>query len=270
MKRKINMVGGGFQHDICSSAGHIPKYIEWVKNPHEADISIHIDFGIINNKVDISKKNYAWLAESKTINKGLYEWCSSNIEYIENNFELLFTHDKHLLGLSDKFVETICGAKHWVKNVGIHNKTKLISMISSTKNMCPEHSHRQTIVNNYRNKLDLYGRGYNEINNKEIGLIDYHFSIAMENHTYDLAYSEKLTDCFATGTIPIYYGSKLISEICNVDGVIMLDNDFNIDKLTPELYNSKIDAIYENYNIAINMPVAEDYIYEKYIKNNEN
>jgi hypothetical protein len=61
-------------------------------------------------------------------------------------------------------------------------------------------------------KLTLFGRGYNEIKNKEIGLKDYHFSITMENHTYPLAYSE-ISDCFATGTIPIYYGTDMIGDV---------------------------------------------------------
>jgi hypothetical protein len=39
-----------------------------------------------------------------------------------------------------------------------------------------------------------------------------------------------------------------------------------IDDLSPELYLSKRDAILDNYQTAINMPIAEDYIYETYIK----
>ena len=90
MKKKINMVGGGFQHDICSSAGSTPKLIEWVKFNHTAPISIHIDHAIIKQSVNKNKKNYAWLSESKTINRGLYENCLRNISYLEDNFELIF------------------------------------------------------------------------------------------------------------------------------------------------------------------------------------
>jgi hypothetical protein len=36
------MVGGGFQHDVCSSSGSIPKEIEWIKGSNSADISIHL------------------------------------------------------------------------------------------------------------------------------------------------------------------------------------------------------------------------------------
>jgi hypothetical protein len=50
--------------------------------------------------------------------------------------------------------------------------------------MCQEHLYRQTIIDKYQIKLTFFGRGYNEIKNKEIGLKDYHFLITMENHTY--------------------------------------------------------------------------------------
>jgi hypothetical protein len=46
----------------------------------------------------------------------------------------------------------------------------------------------------------------------------------------------------------------------------MLDDNFNIDDLSPELYLSKRDAILDNYQTAINMPIAEDYIYENLYK----
>tara|TARA_R110000772_G_scaffold259089_1_gene376591 strand:+ start:1363 stop:2160 length:798 start_codon:yes stop_codon:yes gene_type:complete len=263
-KQTINMVGGGFQHQNSSSFGHEAKNVKWFKDG-SANISIHIDNGlrIPPNK---TKLNYGWLSESKTIIGGIYGWCVNNIQYLEDNFELIFTHDTSLLPLSDKFKLVICSAKPWIKDVGIHTKSKLVSMISSNKVMCAEHKYRQDMVSKYRSQVDLFGRGFNPIKTKDEGLKDYYFSIAMENGTYPLMYSEKLTDCFATGTIPIYYGTPSIGEVFNTDGIITLDDNFNIGDLTSELYHSKLDAIKENLESVIEMPIAEDYIYEKYIK----
>lgn len=259
------MIGGGFQHVNCSSHGHTTKLVNWVKNG-TANISIHIDNGIVNNKVNPNKKNYAWLSESKTIIKHIYNWCSNNVNYIEDNFEMLFTHDVEIANLSNKFNLIICSAKHWVHDIGIHPKTKIVSMIASNKIMCEEHRYRIEIVNKFRNQVDLYGRGFNEIGNKEIGLKDYYFSIAMENGTYPLMYSEKITDCFATGTIPIYYGTNGIGEIFNSNGIITLNDEFKVEDLSPELYYSKIDAINENLELVRDMPIAEDYIFNNFIK----
>lgn len=262
-KQLINMVGGGFQHINCSSDGHLPKEVIWKKDG-SAPLSIHIDSGILM-KVNPSKKNYAWLSESKTINNHLYVWCANNIEYIEDTFEYLFTHDTELVKLSDKFKLVICSAKHWIKDVGLHNKSKMVSMIASNKVMCDDHIYRQEIIKKYKEQVDLFGRGFNPISNKELGLNQYRFSIAMENGVYPLMYSEKITDCFATGTIPIYYGTSMIYDVFNKEGIIMLD-EFNINELSVDLYESKKDAIQENYEISIDMSVAEDYIYLNYIK----
>ncbi len=264
-KQKINMVGGGFQHDVCSSAGSTPKLIEWVKGQHTAPISIHIDSAVVTTPTNKNKLNYGWLSESKTIQPKVYEWCVNNIPYIEDNFELLFTHDKSLTELSDKIKLVICSAKPWVQDCGIFEKTKLVSMIASSKVMCEEHRYRQQIIKKFRGKLDHYGRGYNPINKKEDGLKDYCFSIAMENHTYALAYSEKITDCFATGTIPIYWGCDL-NEVFDNEGIIYLDDDFKIEDLSTDLYMSKLESVKNNFEIVVNMPTTEDYIYENYIK----
>lgn len=266
MKQKINMVGGGFQHEVCSSAGSVPSLIEWVKFNHTAPISIHVDHGIIHQSVDKTKKNYAWLSESKTINHELYKWCIENISFLEDNFELIFTHDKSLLPISDKFKMVICNARPWVKDYGIHQKNKLISMVASNKVMCEDHKYRQKIISKYRNKLDLFGRGYREIPTKDVGIKDYMFSVAMENGTYPLMYTEKITDCFVMGAIPIYYGSESIGEVFDTNGIIKLTDDLDLESLTSEIYYSKIDSIKKNYEITMNLPTAEDYIYEKYIK----
>jgi hypothetical protein len=267
-KVAINMIGGGFNHDVCSSAGSVPKIVEWKKDK-SATISIHIDYHI-QSKVDNSKLNFAWLAESRTINPRLYEWCEANVAYLEQSFNLIFTNDKSLLELSPKFKLVICSAHPWVKQRGIFEKTKLVSMIASNKSYCPEHELRKYVIDKFKGDIDLFGRGYLEIEDKSIGLADYYFSICMENLTYSNGYSEKITDCFATGTIPIYYGSPDIGEVFNEDGIIWLTEEFSIKDLTPELYWSKIEAVRDNYQRAINFPIAEDWIYETYIKDFEN
>jgi hypothetical protein len=110
----------------------------------------------------------------------------------------------------------------------------------------------------------MYGHGSNPINRKEDGLVDYMFSFAMENSVYDYNITEKITDCFATGTIPIYFGTPDIGKYFNMDGIIMLDDNFSLDMLTPELYASKINAINDNFERANKLLVPEDYMYLNY------
>ena len=41
-------------------------------------------------------------------------------------------------------------------------------------------------------------------------------------------FTEKLLDCFATGTIPVYLGAPDIGKVFNIDGIITLSDEFDI------------------------------------------
>lgn len=257
------MIGGGFQH-LISTNGMEPKYMEWVKTPHYAPISIYIDYALTQPK-NPNTKNYGWLCESRTIIGNIYNWCANNIDYLKSNFISVFTHDAQLASISDIFVLTQCSAKSFLTHGEIYPKSKLVSMIASNKRMCNEHLYRQEVIKKYSNQCDHFGRGFNEIKNKEDGLKDYCFSFALENATYSNMFTEKITDCFMTGTIPIYYGIKNIGDYFNPDGIITLTDDFKIEDLSFDLYNSKLSAVEENLKLSMDLLLAEDYICKNFI-----
>jgi hypothetical protein len=266
-KFKINMIGGGFQHSHGTNAYNIPKLVEWIKREHSAQISIHIDNGIYL-PVDNKKINFAMLSESKTIIPSVYQAVVNNIKDLENKFELIFTHDVSMENLSSKIRIINPPASSWIleSERKIYKKTKLISMIASTKNFCKEHNYRILIADKYSDQLDLFGRGRKtQLQNKIDGLKDYYFSICMENSLYENCFTEKIVDCFATGTIPIYHGPEAVYKIFNPNGIIRLQ-DFNISNLSAELYNKKFEAVKENFEIATNFLQPEDEIYLKFIK----
>jgi len=115
-------------------------------------------------------------------------------------------------------------------------------------------------------KIDVFGRGIKEIPNKEVGLKDYMFSFAVENDTYDTYFTEKILDCFATGTVPVYMGTKKVVEYFNPDGIIFFDGIFDLSQLTEELYQSKMEAIKDNYERVQKYSVLDDWIFENYLK----
>ena len=260
------MVGGGFQHDICSSAENVPRYVEWDKRNHDGNISIHIDNGIFG-RTNPNKKNYAWICESSAIIPHLIQQIKTNISQVEEKYELIFTHDQRLLSMSPKMRLILPNAVPRVKDRQIHKKTKLVSMIvSMDKNMCAGHRFRHTILEKYRSQMDCFGSGHNYINTKEEGLNDYYFSIAMENDNYPNIFCEKITDCFATGTIPIFWGAPTIGDFFNEKGIIMMTGDFKIEDLSPDLYYSKMDYIEDNFERSMNLLTSEDYMYKHYIQ----
>ena len=96
-------------------------------------------------------------------------------------------------------------------------------------------------------------------------LKDYRFSIVMENGVYDSYWTEKVTDCFATGTIPIYWGTKKLLDFFESDGIIMLEvgkEQEIMESLTTELYESKLKAVRANLQLVKDMKPADDYLWD--------
>jgi hypothetical protein len=211
------------------------------------------------------------LQKIKTVKESRNKKHFMNIEVgtLKNKFVKVFTHDVELAKLSDIFQLTQCSAKSYFANGEVYPKSKLISMIASNKKMCAEHIYRQQMIQKFSDKCDHFGRGHRPIANKEDGLKDYCFSIVMENATYANMFTEKITDCFMTGTIPIYYGISNIGDYFDTNGILILDNDFKIEGLSFELYESKIESVKKNLQLAIDLLVAEDYIYKNFIEINK-
>jgi hypothetical protein len=261
---KSLMIGGGFQHQKSVSIHNkLPKNFRWVKGSEKYDIQIFIDSSIkINlNKPKINK--FAWVFESEKIFS--IDWIVSNVELVSNSYEYLFTHNIKLLGLAKNFV-FVPANSFWVQTPRIYQKNKLVSMIYSNKRSTEGHRKRIEFANKYKGKIDAYGFGINPIKYKEEGLNDYMFSIVVENGKYGDYFSEKVLDCFATGTIPLYWGCDNIGNYFNSDGIIKLTDDFDLSTLTKELYHSKKKSISENYEEVLKYEILEEWIL-KYIEN---
>ena len=114
--------------------------------------------------------------------------------------------------------------------------------------------------------MDVYGRGYNPIEYKLLGLKDYMFSITIENTQKDYYFTEKLIDCFMTGTVPVYYGCPSISKFFNEKGMIIFNNvvELQSKKIDKETYESMLPYIHENFEKAKEYLIAEDYIWNNY------
>ncbi len=221
---------------------------------------------------------FIWLLESREIIGDQYWWIEENYDFISTRVDGIFTADQRLTeetGPDGKFLYCLSNAAPWVMDRNIYNKSKLVSMIASNKGYTEGHRRRLRVVEKFHQKYggdDLYGWGLPQeldIKEKSKGLKDYMFSFACENANYPTYFTEKLTDCFACGTIPVYYGTAGVAQYFNHEGIIFLDKDEpweNIpwEKLTEEYYESKHIAIRENFEIAASMRVAEDYLYGNY------
>lgn len=261
-----------FAHGDYSTAIQQSKYIKWNRNliVGNEDIAIYTDGSLprVNNRV---KTKIAWLLESPAVSAYQHEWIKTNYKA----FDIIFTNNRDLLEMDSKFKFLPTGGC-WIRpeEQYIYPKTKLISIIASNKNWTDGHALRNNIVNEIRNgqiKCDLYGRGFNDLPEKLDGLKDYMFSIVVENTKKDYYFTEKLIDCFATGTIPIYWGCPSIGNYFDERGMLVFNNVNElkniVNGISPELYNLKLEYARKNFETAKDYMIAEDYMYEKYLSN---
>lgn len=106
--------------------------------------------------------------------------------------------------------------------------------------------------------LDLFGNGYNPIENKITALQDYRFSIIIENEKIDNWFTEKIIDCLMTGTIPVYWGCPNIGDYFDTRGFVIINS---IDELISKKNIFKETTYSEMLPyIKINFELAKKYI----------
>lgn len=151
-------------------------------------------------------------------------------------------------------------------------KTKLLSVVCSDQTWLPGHKARFAFVNkligHFKDRLDVYGRGFNPIADKAEALNAYKYSIAIENSFLPGYFTEKLTDCFLTETLPIYFGCPDAEKYFGNDAFERIDiQDFNaavkkIEALLKEdIYEQRLLAVkrakrhyLRSYNIFSALP----------------
>ena len=162
-------------------------------------------------------------------------------------------------------------------------KPKLISVISSNKIMSEGHVFRlktlQYLNNHTSTRVDFYGQTMHshylrevlkDIDGKIDGLKDYMFSIAIENGVCKNYFTEKILDCFLTGTIPIYHGCPNIGEFFDIRGFITFNNQEElvsiVDSLTEKDYIDRKEFLQVNFDRAMALKRTNNDFFNKYIK----
>lgn len=87
-----------------------------------------------------------------------------------------------------------------LKGLKTPTKTKLLSVIISDKSFTEGHLKRhdflQAIKKHFGDQLDIFGRGFNYVNDKWDAIADYKYHVAIENSQYPHYWTEKLADAF--------------------------------------------------------------------------
>lgn len=164
-------------------------------------------------------------------------------------------------------------------NDAIPKKDKEISIIISNKTFTTGHELRVQFVTKLKetfgDRIEIFGRGYNEIEDKFFALANYKYTIVLENSCFNDYWTEKIADAFLCEAYPIYYGCPNIHDyfpsgslktidIENLEDAIdtinsVLEN--NEYEKSIELIKASKKLILNNYNLFA--------LISNYIKNKE-
>jgi hypothetical protein len=254
---------------------------EWCTGKADADVHVFDDVLIREHTKHDGKIKVACIVESPAI----YDFCCANnpqvfhpYQWIKDNhqhFNYVMSPMKYLQELvGDRYIWIPCGGSRIrPDNFGLWEKERLLSMVASQKQWTLGHKLRHQIVNAFPGKMEIYGRGYNDIIDKYddarfgkvLAITPYYFSFAIMNSTFDDYFTEILTDVLAVGTIPLFWGTKNIGKHFNPDGIIQFETIEELGKilptLTPELYQSKLEAVKENIERAKPYITRWDWLY---------
>lgn len=97
-----------------------------------------------------------------------------------------------------------------IKNIARPTKTKLMSVICSSKDHTPDHRQRLEFVKmlqaHFGDAIDVFGRGIRDMQDKSEAIYDYKYHIVLENDHSDHFMTEKLGDAYLGWSYPIYFG----------------------------------------------------------------
>ena len=254
-KIKLKILENTFTHCDYSNNPMPPvsfsDYVEWDRDvSDEEELVFYTDVNIDRPRPG-HKRRIAWLIEPYVKQSHRYERLLNN----SDAFEYVLVNDKKLLDADDKFIYYPFGGC-WIEVVNRrtnHNKTKLVSIIASGKKNVVDHHKRHEIVSKYNDIIDVMGRGYTPIEPISVGLMDYMFHIAMENESRDYHFSEKL--------IGDYFDTRGMLIFNEVD-----EMEYILNSLNDDLYKDMMPYAKENFEIAKQYVLSEDWMYENIFK----
>ena len=106
-------------------------------------------------------------------------------------------------------------------------KTHLISVITSNKAFTRGHLDRIKFVEklkaHFGDQIDVFGRGFRSFDDKWDVLRPYKYHIAIENSSEPYYWTEKISDCYLTGTFPIYHGCTNLADYYSKEAFVTID-----------------------------------------------
>lgn len=255
-----------------------PERVRYVRNQMEFHgITLFTDEYINNPVVDQVQSRFkiGWLHEPRCLHPTTYTDSLANM----SKFDFIMTYDDFLLSeYHHKYRFSPYGGV-WVdrKEWGMHPKSANVSMLFGAKNTTEGHKIRHAIYECFQSKgykVDYFGlhgtpTDYSQQTKLRV-LKDYRFSIVAETCRENGLFTEILLDCFAVGTIPVFWGAPDIGEFFNEDGVMSFQSISDIEAIVPYLtdglYKEMIPHAIDNLEFVEEYACMEDWHYQHYYK----
>jgi hypothetical protein len=277
---KINLWDETFSHLQTSDGNYSmvhekkPKTIRYVsKKTNYNGITLFTDHYLSSMYISSIKSKYkiGWYIERSELNPNPKILLDSYIDKLD----FLMTNDKEILEKYPDKTKFVPFGGTWIKghNHLVHEKSKNVSMIYSNKRNTHEgYRLRHSIADKFKDSVDFYGNGSaNPVEYKEEGLVDYKYTIVIENLKRENYFTEKLIDSLAVGSIPIYWGCPNIGDFFNLDSILTFNNVEELESIlenvvSEEHYKKNIDSIINNLEISKEYAITEDWFYHNILK----
>lgn len=263
------------------TGGRDSTHIFWDRSNVRLPIHFYTHEDMFDTKA-IAQKKFGLLMEPEVMIPQVYQRLYENPGLVKE-FDAIFTHSEKLLEKYDN-AKLYLGQGAWYGTLSgggvpdselYRRKCKNVSMVSSDKVILESHRRRIEIAKAMKQSgvVDTFGAfdGGPEIKVAD-ALDEYRFSIVLENEISSYYFTEKILNCFASMTIPVYAGATKIGDFFNEEGIIVIDKTAPMDDIivavkklcTKEAYEERKDAVIDNYNRVQKMLCVDDYIYENY------
>jgi hypothetical protein len=262
-----HIVDTAFSHGVCINSVERPTSMTWIRGFRDnVPVRFFTDRQINSVELHPADAKVALLLEPFPFEPGGYTVCLKKLQ----QFKYCLSYDTDYL---KKMGERGLFFPHggcWLRNedIGIHAKSKSISIIASAKTEMPGHKLRHRIVTEFPGQISLFGSGYAPVTNKIDGLKNYMFSFAIENSQIPGYFTEKLIDCFLSGTVPIYWGAPDIGKFFVQEGMLVFQTVDELraiwDTFTLDTYRGMAPAILENFRRARQYQIVEDWLTATY------
>ena len=138
-------------------------------------------------------------------------------------------------------------------------KEDKIVWVTSNQRSSIQHNKRMDFLESISDLpfVHLFGRGIKEVDSKWDVMKTSKYTIAYENFRNDYYWTEKISDCFLSYNVPLYFGCERIEDYFPSEAIIQIDpqdkhiKQFLKETLNSKAYETRLEAIKEARTLVL-------------------